>query len=146
MSRRLNYDLEAELEAVAGELELELEQSQLGESSSALGLREALETAANEIELEAEPFFTRVQPVPHLPGYEEGHEVLTRSAASGLVSGPDLDAILLGVIRPDRGGASYWKFPRAAFHALNPAVQRAHSLRRTRGTSAGAALAAGDRI
>ena len=88
-----------------------------------------------------EGFFTRVIPVPGLPGYNEGHEVLTRHAASGLLFGPDLSALLLGVIRPDRGGASYWDFPRAALHSLSPAAQRSHSLRRDPGTSQPAALA-----
>ena len=95
--------------------------------------------AANLESDTGEGFFTRVFPAPGF--YEEGHEVLTRSAASGLLSGPDFDALLLGVIRPDRGGASYWDFPRAALHSLSPAAQRSHSLRRDPGTSQPAALA-----
>jgi hypothetical protein len=106
-----------------------------------LELARELESGAAELEEEeAEPFFTRVQPVPHLPGYEEGHEVLTRVAARGLVAGSDLNALLLGVIRPDRGGASYWNFPRAALHAFNASAQRSHALRRTSSTSQAAAL------
>jgi hypothetical protein len=101
-----------------------------------------LESTATALEDdEAEPFFTRVQPIPHLPGHEEGHEVLTRIAARGLVAGRDLNVLLLGVIRPDRGGGSYWNFPRAAIHAFSPAAQRSHSLRRTPSTSQSAALA-----
>lgn len=106
-----------------------------------LKLARELESSAAELEEEdAEPFFTRVQPIPHLPGHEEGHEVLTRVAARGLVAGPDLNALLLGVIRPDRGGGSYWNFPRAAIHAFSPSAQRSHALRRTPSTSPAAAL------
>jgi hypothetical protein len=131
---------EAELETAAAELEAE------ASGCAAPGLESeldrALQEAAAELETqEGEPFFTRVQPVPHLPGYEEGHEVLTRMAASGLLSGADLDALVLGVIRPDRGGASYWNFPRAALHSFDPAAQRSHSLRRTPSTALRTALA-----
>ena len=34
-----------------------------------------------------------------------------------------------GVIRPDRGGRSYWKFPRSALESLKAAAQSSHSLR-----------------
>jgi hypothetical protein len=106
---------------------------------------EALAQAANAASdlrhhvREADPFVTRVQPVPGLPGHAEGHEVLTRMAAVGLPV--DLAAVLRGVIRPDRGGTSYWRFPAAALHASDPAEQRRHALRRTRATSLAAALA-----
>jgi hypothetical protein len=88
---------------------------------------------------EADPFVTRVQPVPLLPGHAEGHEVLVRMAAAGLPV--DLAALLRGVIRPDRGGTSYWSFPRAALHASDPAEQCRHALRRTQTTPLRAALA-----
>ena len=101
-----------------------------------------LTRAAENLEIDVgEGFFTRVIPLHGLPGYEEGHEVLTRHAASGLLSGTDLDALLLGVIRPDRGGGSYWNFPRAALHSFSPSAQRSHSLRRGPGTAQAAALA-----
>jgi hypothetical protein len=102
---------------------------------------EEMEFAAGELEgNSAEAFYTRVQPVPHLPGYEEGHEILTRTAARGLLSGPGLNSLLLGVIRPDRGGASYWNFPRTVLHSFSPGAQRSHALRRAPSTSQGAAL------
>jgi hypothetical protein len=44
------------------------------------------------------------------------------------------------VRRPDRGGGSYWNFPRAAIHAFSPSAQRSHALRRTPSTSQAAAL------
>jgi hypothetical protein len=98
-------------------------------------------TAASDLRhhvREADPFVTRVQPVPGLPGHAEGHEVLVRMAAVGLPV--DLAGLLRGVIRPDRGGTSYWSFPAAALHASDPAEQRRHALRRTRATSVAAAL------
>ena len=106
-----------------------------------LELARELESSAAELEdEEAEPFFTRVQPIPHLAGHEEGHEVLTRAAARRLIAGTDLNALLLGVVRPDRGGGSYWNFPRAALHAFSPGAQRSHALRRTPSTPQTAAL------
>jgi hypothetical protein len=106
---------------------------------------EALEQAATAASdprhqvREADPFVTRVQPVPGLPGHAEGHEVLVRMAAVGLPV--DLGGVLRGVIRPDRGGTSYWSFPSAALHASDPSEQRRHALRRTQATSLPAALA-----
>jgi hypothetical protein len=82
----------------------------------------------------ADHFVTRV--LPFLP---EGHEILTRSAAAGL-AGVNLPALLDGVIRPDRGGKSYWNFPASALHAADPDQQRRHSLRRAAATSLSAAL------
>jgi hypothetical protein len=89
-------------------------------------------------ESEADGFATRVQPVPGLPGHAEGHEVITRVAAASLPV--DLPALLRGVIRPDRGGNSYFNFPGAALHVADPVEQRRHCLRRTPGTSTPAAL------
>lgn len=83
---------------------------------------------------EVDRFATRV--LPFLP---EGHEILTRTAARG-VSGVNLSALLDGVIRPDRGGTSYWNFPAAALHSTDPGEQRRHSLRRTATTSLSVAL------
>jgi hypothetical protein len=104
-------------------------------------LEQELEFASHELEADqGESFYTRVQPVPHLPGYEEGHEVLTRNAALGLISGTDLNSVILGVIRPDRGGASYWSFPRAALHSFDAAAQKSHSLRASSGTAQATAL------
>jgi hypothetical protein len=100
----------------------------------------AHEVAGGSIhELEADAFVTRVQPIPGLPGHAEGHEVITRVAAASLPV--DLAALLRGVIRPDRGGTSYWKFPGAVLHVSDPAEQRRHCLRRTPGTSTPAAIA-----
>lgn len=91
-----------------------------------LGLQEAAQ------ELEApEPFYTRVTPIPGI-GNKEGHEILTRMAMRGLpLSAADRSAILLGVIRPDRGGKSYWNFPRSAIESLKARAQPSHSLRPT---------------
>ena len=133
---------EAELENAASELEAEAGMPATRRAAS--DWESALHMAAAELESEVqegEPFYTRVQPIPHLPGYEEGHEVLTRMAASGLLTGTDLNSLVLGVIRPDRGGASYWKFPRAALHGMKASVQSSHSLRRTTATGLRAALA-----
>ena len=52
-----------------------------------------------------------------------------------------MNALLLGVIRPDRGGSSYWNFPRAALHSFSPGAQRSHALRRAPSTPQAAALA-----
>src|SRR5215469_15005586 len=104
---------DAELENAAAELEAET--GMPAGRSAGVDWENALHMAASELEFETqegEPFYTRVQPIPHLPGYEEGHEVLARMAASGFLTGTDLNSLVLGVIRPDRGGASYWKFPR----------------------------------
>ncbi len=82
----------------------------------------------------AEAFATRV-----LPGLPEGHEVLTRAAAAPF-AGVNLPALLQGVIRPDRGGSSYWNFPLSALHVTDPAEQRRHALRRAAGTSTAGAV------
>ena len=87
-----------------------------------------LDQAARELEA-PEPFFTRVTPIPGI-GNKEGHEILTRLAMRGLpLSAADRAAVELGVIRPDRGGRSYWNFPRAALDSLTAAAQPAHALR-----------------
>ena len=101
-----------------------------------------LEYAAHELEFEsAEGFFTRVTPIPGI-GNKEGHEILTRAALRGLPLTPaEQTAVLDGVIRPDRGGRSYWNFPRAALGALRAAAQPSHALRPTPATSTPAALA-----
>lgn len=91
-------------------------------------------------ELEAEPFFTKVTPIPGI-GNKEGHEILTRQAMRGLpLSAAEKSAVELGVIRPDRGGRSYWNFPRAALGSLKAAAQPSHSLRPTPATTVPAAL------
>jgi hypothetical protein len=91
-----------------------------------------IDGAAREFELEqAEPFYTRVTPIPGI-GSVEGHEILTRAAMSGLpLTAADRSAIELGVIRPDRGGRSYWNFPASAVGSLAASAQPAHSLRPT---------------
>ncbi|HKP01841.1 MAG TPA: hypothetical protein VJU77_00635 [Chthoniobacterales bacterium] len=91
-------------------------------------------------QLEAEPFFTKVTPIPGI-GNKEGHEILTRHAMRGLpLSAAEKSAVEFGVIRPDRGGRSYWNFPRAALGSLKAAAQPAHSLRPTPSTTVPAAL------
>jgi len=99
----------------------------------------ALEQAAHELEA-PEPFFTRVTPIPGI-GNKEGHEILTRIAMRGLpLSAADQSAILLGVIRPDRGGRSYWNFPRSALESLKARAQPSHSLRPTPSSTVATAL------
>jgi hypothetical protein len=107
------------------ELELELE----------------LDRAVRELELDqAEPFYTKVTPIPGL-GNKEGHEILTRVAMRGLpLSAGERAAVEFGVIRPDRGGRSYWNFPRSALASLKAAAQPAHALRPTPASSVRAAL------
>ena len=98
----------------------------------------ALEEAAHE--LEAEPFFTKVTPIPGI-GNKEGHEILTRAALRSFqLSAAEQSAVLLGVIRPDRGGRSYWNFPRSAIESLKAAAQPSHSLRSTPASSTASAL------
>jgi hypothetical protein len=102
-----------------------------------------LELAGQALEQELEQpesFYTRVTPIPGI-GNAEGHEILTRRAMSGLgLSAADRSAIELGVIRPDRGGRSYWNFPGAAIGAMAASAQPAHSLRPTPAASSAAAL------
>src|SRR5262249_1810560 len=99
----------------------------------------AFEQAAHELEA-PEPFFTRVTPIPGI-GNKEGHEILTRIAMRGLpLSAADQSAILLGVIRPDRGGRSYWNFPRSALESLKARAQPSHSLRPTPSSTVATAL------
>ena len=87
-----------------------------------------------------EPFYTRVTPIPGI-GNKEGHEILTRIAMRTLpLSAADRSAILLGVIRPDRGGKSYWNFPRSALESLKARAQPSHSLRPTPSSTVAAAL------
>ena len=81
----------------------------------------------------AEYFVTRI-----LPGMREGHEILTRAAASGL-AGVDLPALLRGVVRVD-AGMSLLHLPGALLGSLNPAQQRRHSLRASPCQSVAAAL------
>lgn len=118
------------------------------EMESALAGRSARSVAAFEFELanaaaeleQPEPFYTKVTPIPGI-GNKEGHEILTRAAMRGLPLSPgDRSAVLLGVIRPDRGGRSYWNFPRAALESLKAAAQPAHSLRPTPSSTVAAAL------
>jgi hypothetical protein len=92
-------------------------------------------------ELEApEPFYTKVTPIPGI-GNKEGHEILTRIAMRGLpLTAAEQSAVLLGVIRPDRGGRSYWNFPRSALESLKAAAQPAHALRPTPSATVAAAL------
>jgi hypothetical protein len=67
--------------------------------------------------------------------------VLTRRAMAGLgLRPPDPYHIETGVIRPDRGGRSYWKFPRSALDSLKAAAQPSHSLRPTPSSTVAAAL------
>jgi hypothetical protein len=102
-------------------------------------LEHELEVASHELE-SGEGFWTKVTPIPGI-GNKEGHEILTRIAMRGLpLSAAERDALLLGVIRPDRGGRSYWNFPRSALDSLKAAAQPAHSLRPTPATSVAAAL------
>jgi hypothetical protein len=97
-----------------------------------------LDVAARE--LEQEPFYTKVTPIPGI-GSKEGHEILTRAAMSGLpLSAADRSAIELGVIRPDRGGRSYWNFPASAVGSLAASAQPAHSLRPTPTSTVATAL------
>jgi hypothetical protein len=98
-----------------------------------------LERVGHEFE-GPEPFFTRVTPIPGI-GNKEGHEILTRVAMRGLPLGAaDRSAILLGVIRPDRGGRSYWNFPRSALESLKARAQPSHSLRPTPSSTVATAL------
>ena len=98
-----------------------------------------LDVAARELE-QAEPFYTRVTPIPGI-GSKEGHEILTRAAMSSLpLSAADRSAIELGVIRPDRGGRSYWNFPASAVGSFAASAQSAHSLRPTPSSSVAYAL------
>jgi hypothetical protein len=80
-----------------------------------------------------DPFATRVIPIPGAPGWPEGHEVLTRAAASGL-SGIPMGPLLFGVVLPDRG-PTYWHFPKEALHSTDPVNQPTHALRATATTS-----------
>jgi len=110
------------------------------ESRSATSPYAQAETGTHE---QADRFVTRVQPIPGLPGHLEGHEILTRGAARALprpLTAAELRALIIGVITPDRGGASYLSFPKAALTATRPDEQRRHALRRTRATTTRAAL------
>jgi hypothetical protein len=94
---------------------------------------------------EADRFITRVQPIPGLPGFDEGHEILTRFATRGVLTRGSLEykALIVGVIIPDRGGRRYRSFPGAAIGAvIDPRQQPRHSLRPTRSTSVARSLAA----
>ena len=98
-----------------------------------------LEQASREL-AGPESFYTKVTPIPGI-GNKEGHEVLTRAAMRGFTLTPAEQAsVLLGVIRPDRGGQSYWNFPLAALGSLTAAAQPAHALRPTPAASVPAAL------
>ena len=89
-----------------------------------------------------EGFETRVLPPWSPVGGREGHEVLTRIAARRLGLGPaETDALVTGVIIPDRGGRSYSDFPRHGIPgALVPGNQSSHALRRYLWTTKAAAL------
>jgi hypothetical protein len=98
-----------------------------------------LDRASRELE-GAEPFYTKVTPIPGV-GNKEGHEILTRVAMRGLpLSAAERSAVELGVIRPDRGGRSYWNFPRSAVESLKAVAQPAHALRPTPSSTVLAAL------
>jgi hypothetical protein len=99
-----------------------------------------LDRASRELE-GAEPFWTRVTPIPGI-GTKMGHELLTQEAMKGLteLTKDDRYNIETGVIRPDRGGRSYWKFPRAALAGLKAEAQPSHSLRPTPSTTASEAM------
>jgi hypothetical protein len=98
-----------------------------------------LDRASRELE-GAEPFYTKVTPIPGI-GNKEGHEILTRLAMRGLpLSATERSAVELGVIRPDRGGRSYWNFPASAIDALKAAAQPAHALRPAPSSTVVAAL------
>ena len=108
-----------------------------------LEYEQALENEFDRASLELEgpePFFTKVTPIPGI-GNKEGHEILTRLAMRGLpLKAGEKSAVELGVIRPDRGGRSYWNFPRAALESFKAAAQPAHSLRPTPSSSVPVAL------
>src|SRR4029077_7968378 len=55
-------------------------------------------------------------------------------------SAAERSAILLGVIRPDRGGRSYWNFPRSALESFKARAQASHSLRPTPSSTVATAL------
>ncbi|MFN0101390.1 MAG: hypothetical protein ACKV2U_04785 [Bryobacteraceae bacterium] len=98
-----------------------------------------LDQAGRELE-GAEPFYTKVTPIPGL-GNQEGHEILTQLAMRALpLTAAEKAAVERGVIRPDRGGQSYWNFPRAALGSLKAAAQPAHALRPTPSSTSAAAL------
>jgi hypothetical protein len=102
-------------------------------------LERGIDSAGYEFE-GAESFYTKVTPIPGI-GNKEGHEILTRVAMRRLpLTGADQSALLLGVIRPDRGGRSYWNFPRSALESLKAAAQPAHALRPTPSSTVSAAL------
>lgn len=98
-----------------------------------------IDRASQELE-SPESFWTKVTPIPGI-GNKEGHEILTRRAIAGLgLRPPDPYHIETGVIRPDRGGRSYWRFPAAALSGLKAAAQPSHSLRPTPSSSVASAL------
>jgi hypothetical protein len=102
-------------------------------------LEREIDSASHELE-GAETFYTKVTPIPGI-GNKEGHEILTRVAMRGLpLTAADQSALLLGVLRPDRGGRSYWNFPRSALESLKAAAQPAHALRPTPSSTVSAAL------
>jgi hypothetical protein len=103
-----------------------------------LELEVALDTAGRELEA-AEQFWTKVTRIPGV-GNKEGHEILTRHAVAGLLPPAEAYHVQTGVIRPDRGGRSYWRFPRSAVESLKAAAQPSHSLRPTPSTTTAAAL------
>jgi hypothetical protein len=89
---------------------------------------------------QAEPFYTKVMPFP--PGNKEGHEILLRHAMAPLTTMTPAQraAVMEGMITADRGGMSYWAFPRGALEALKARTQPSHSLRPTPATSVPEAL------
>jgi hypothetical protein len=118
-------------------------EAKLQEAAEQIGLHRELKRGIDSVshELEgAETFYTKVTPIPGI-GNKEGHEILTRAAMRGLpLTAADRSALLLGVIRPDRGGRSYWNFPRSALESLKAAAQPAHALRPTPTSTVSAAL------
>lgn len=87
-----------------------------------------------ELEGGRDYFVTKV-----LPGFPEGHEVLTRSAAAGL-AGIDMPALLIGVTRVDKG-ERLRDLPSSLVHSVVADEQARHALRMYISTPMGSALA-----
>jgi hypothetical protein len=87
-----------------------------------------------EFEGEGDYFVTKV-----LPGFPEGHEVLTRHAAAGL-PGIDMRALLIGVTRVDKG-ERLRDLPASLVHSVVGGEQNRHALRRNLSTPMRSALA-----
>jgi hypothetical protein len=74
-----------------------------------------------------------------LPGFPEGHEVLTRHAAAGL-PGIDMRALLIGVTRVDKG-ERLRDLPSSLVHSVVGGEQHRHALRMYLSSPMGSALA-----